>query len=274
MQSPLLVLDVNYLCHRGFYAMPFMENDGIPTMVTYAVLRDIIDLQETHMTKRICFTFDYGKSLRREIYPLYKQKKGSYFQSVSQKNLVHLRQQISLLRDEQLDVLGFKNIFYQDGYEADDVIASICKHLPDSDTAIIVSADHDLYQLLAPNIMLWDIRNKKMYTQEHLKAQFGISPSEWSMVKAMAGCTSDNIRGITGVGETNAAKYITGRLSEKCKGYKNILRSQQLIERNLKLVTLPYPGTDKFELQPDKVNKQRWRRMFTSLGMDSLVERI
>ena len=72
---------------------------------------------------------------------------------------------------------------------------------------------------------------------------FGLGPWYWGEVKAIAGCDGDNVKGIKGVGETFALKYLKGELSGK--KFEDIEKSKGVIERNRKLVHLPFRWKDK-----------------------------
>src|SRR6185436_3339106 len=132
----------------------------------------------------------------------------------------------------------------QDGYEADDLNASIC-HAHPKRRKVIVSADSDLYQLLQDN---WPRKGStRVYhpiTQITLDAggfeiRYGINPQQWARLKAIAGCSSDEIPGVPGVGEKTAAKFLQGNGGPRSVG---IAFEAKLINRNLQLTTLPFPG--------------------------------
>ena len=75
-------------------------------------------------------------------------------------------------------------------------------------------------------------------------------------MKAISGCSSDNITGIKGVGEKTAIKYLLGELKETTKTYKAIEeQKEELWKKNGKLTKLPLEGTKVFEIKEDKVSK-------------------
>lgn len=67
----LLLLDVNYLCHRAYHTTGHLEFEGIVTGVLYGVLRDIRTLQENLQGEPV-FCFDKGPSKRKLTLPTYK----------------------------------------------------------------------------------------------------------------------------------------------------------------------------------------------------------
>ena len=72
-----IVIDVNFLCHRAFHALPAMSHEGQGTSVVYGVLRDIYKLRSTLQSEDLVFCFDVGRSRRRRIYGQYTRKRRS-----------------------------------------------------------------------------------------------------------------------------------------------------------------------------------------------------
>jgi len=274
MNRVWLILDCNYLCHRAKHAMGNLEFNGNATGVIYGFLHDIINLQEMYDTKYTIFTWDYGKGLRQNINPEYKAKRREKeYTDDELKFEQDFREQMELLRTEYLKEIGFRNIFFQKGYEADDVIASICHNLPDGDTGVIISADHDLYQLLTVSVSMYAPQLNKRMTKSKFIKEFGISPCQWAQIKALAGCSSDNVIGIKGVGEKTAIKYMLKTLNPKTVAHKKIQKQKEAtIKRNLPLVELPFKGTKTFKLKKDVISKDGWKSVCEKLGFDSIKD--
>jgi DNA polymerase I len=265
--SPWLLLDVSFLAYRAYFAIGKLSHGQIATTVVYGVLREVLRLQETFATTKVAFCFDVGKPLRHKLLPTYKGKRESQSDEDQQAKL-EVRDQIQHLRKDYLPQIGYRNILAQKGYEADDVIAQIVWQYPEREF-VIVSGDRDLYQLLSCNVSIWKSKQQEYYTEESFWSEFGISPKDWIDVKALAGCSSDNVPGITGVGEKTAAKYLRGEL--KGKTLQKIEDNQSLITINRKLVGLPYPGMDLLRLKKDTVTAKGWSELIGRLGMNSLA---
>lgn len=273
--SVYLVLDCNYLCHRVFHTavgkLSFRQGDAgrlNPTGVIYGFLRDVRAFMDLHLTSKIVFAFDHGISKRRQALPTYKMRKLALTPEEC-KGRAPLYQQINMLREGLLYKIGFCNIFWQDGYEADDVIASVVQQsINPADEAIIISADQDLWQLLSDRVSTWNPQTKESVTEESFRLKWGISPAAWPTVKAWAGCASDNIRGVAGVGEKTAVKWILGLLRSTIK--LEMFRNEELFQRNLPLVRLPWSGVNRFELVEDKVTVKGWQAAADRLGMKSI----
>jgi len=266
-----LLIDCNYVCWRAGYAMGSLSYDGFETGIAYGFLREVVALTDRFLTPHVLFAFDSRKSKRRKLFPGYKRsrKQGTPEQQEIRRSVF---KQIDVLRSRHLPYLGFKNIFQQKGYEADDVIASLCQSLPDKDKKIIVSSDEDLFQLLSKRVAIWNPGKAKLETCKTFMAFRGIKPKQWALVKAIAGCNSDDIPGIVGVGETSAIKYIRGELDPNSCYYRRIAYGPQHTKLFLQLTTLPLEGTRTFKIRPDEVTHKRWNKHVHKLGMTTLED--
>jgi 5'-3' exonuclease len=204
-------------------------------------------LQE-HETTTALWCFDDLHSLRKEVLPCYKAKRKESDEKrdpALQKRVIQCRRLITRLRDEILPDFGYTP-HWQSGLEADDMIAAACKSLHKDERyqnyrRMIVSTDGDLWQLLDPQTTMYSPSQNKYYTARGFEQEHGIPPKLWSLVKAIAGCTSDNVPGIAGVGEKSAVKYILGTLTGK--KLSDIEANWELIYFNRGLVKLPHKAT-------------------------------
>jgi len=280
MGKKWLILDCNYLCHRAKYSTPEFAYGGSPTGVIYGFLKYLPVLQEELNSARLVFCWDSKTNKRYKLFPDYKANRRAHRQDEMTAEEIQFekafRLQMQMLRRKYLPLIGFSNVFVQKGMESDDIIASLCKNsLGENDSAVIVSSDHDLYQLLCPSVSMYDPINREVFTWRDFKAKYQISPQKFSKVKALAGCNTDNVPGIQGVGEVTACKYIRGILSRTSKIYAKIEDEKDaVLKRNRKLVALPFAGTNVFELRPDTLSKKGWRKVTKMLGMMSLNDRM
>jgi 5'-3' exonuclease len=246
----------------------------IKTGVLFGFLRAVLSLQDLHNTNQMVFAFDCGRSLRKIDYPGYKSRRDDGKTDYEMDLRDETRMQIKFLRKVYLPELGFKNVFYQRGYEADDVIAGVCEDLKANyprDRAIIVSADKDLWQLLSPRVICYNATSKTTTTLDSFRERFGIEPSAWSDCKALAGCKTDDVGGIEGIGEITAAKYLAGNLKPTSEAYSKIVKGHWIWQRNLPIVSIPYPGLKKFKLQEDNVSAKVWQEFAEKLGFKSMM---
>lgn len=276
-----LLLDCNYLCYRAWYTTGGLSHGGIQTGVLFGFMRDITTLQDRFNTDLFAFCFDRGRPLRERDYPQYKsgRRKDWTEEDIEMHKL--FKSQVKQLRTEHLsDSLQSPNVFSQPGYEADDVIASICHNGVGSDQFIIVSADHDLYQLLGPSVSIFNPgKGSKsssgggaLITEKSFSKEYGVSPTQWVDVKAIAGCSSDSIEGIKGIGEKTAAKFINGSLKTDSVSFEKIVKGNKIWKSNRHIVKLPYPGVNTFQLTPEGLSQDGWRELATRMGMRTLKQ--
>jgi len=262
--SPWLVLDVNGLCHRAWHIAAFQ---GQKNGVIYGVLRDISILQDRFNTANIAFCFDDGESLRKSIYPQYKANR-------TREGKAHLYSQIEMLKIAILKKIGFNNVFYQTGYEADDWLALFCQTEMET---VLVTRDHDMHQLLTQDgrVICYDPQIKSHYDWHMFTEDWTVPPTEMVKVMALMGCKGDNIEGIKGVGPETAVRILkqdqeckmSGLLTQKWREFCDSGK----YETNLKLVTLPWEGGRDmrgFHLKPDTVTQAKWNHICDLFQLD------
>jgi len=261
-----LLIDTNFMCYRAWFSgMGRLSHGETATGVLYGVLRDVMGMCELHGTHNVVFAFDKGPGLRYTMHPEYKAGR------VRDADFEDFRKQVDDLRDRWLPEAGFPNVLHAAGYEADDIIASLCKRLPPRHAAIIVSSDKDLYQLLVDQrVWMWNPARGRAYTYDAFYAEFGIRPAMWPDVKALAGCSSDNILGLPGIGEKTAAKFLRGELKPESKAFKTISAGGGVWQENLELVRLPLYGTPRHRPTPGGPPAEAWDAVVEKLGLKSL----
>lgn len=131
---------------------------------------------------------------------------------------------------EMLESLGVKNIF-PNVLEADDVCAWLSMVLPGKN--IIVSADHDLLQMVTPDTSVFNL--KKLTTFKNFESVKGMSPKEFILFKAIKGDDSDNIPGVPGYGDVKST-----RLAKNWNAAVLTEENLQIVERNIRLMNLRY----------------------------------
>jgi DNA polymerase-1 len=264
-----LVIDTNYLCYRALYTTGQLSHEGKGTGTIYGVLVALDTLRERFDPDRVLFAFDRGYGKRLEVFPEYKQhrrKNNEQLSDVEFHDLIDFRDQVDLLRRRVLKGLGYRNVFWQKGYEADDVIASLVTDLVEEDEneqMIIVSADQDLWQLLSwGRTTCYNPQTRVTMTAEKLLKDYGASPMQWGRAKALAGCDGDGVPGIKGVGMKTACKWEAGKLKRDSVAWRRISEGMGIMTRNYQLVKLPFPGVESFEIREDRLTAERRRKVF------------
>lgn len=282
MRTKWLLLDANYLCWRAYHVFKSLTHKAEPTGAIFGMVRDVRTLMQVHRTRNVVFCFDYGPSLRKNIYPKYKAKRHE-----DDPVKEEFRTQIDKLRSRLLKDIGFVNVFYESGYEADDLLASCVMSLdPKRDRVVVVSADKDLYQLIRRKfVVCYNPHQKVTMTEMKFRRLYGIKPEDWIIVKAIAGCGTDEVPGIRGVGEKTACKYLqlerewkTGELLEADQAkWQKVLDFVKCpdFKRNLQLVRLPL-DTDTVSCpcivpQPQpEIKIADWKRFAKKFGIRSI----
>ena len=269
-----LVLDVSYLCHRALHTSGGLTWKGKATGVIFGFLKSITAFKDQFDTDRVAFCFEHPHLFRRDIYPDYKKRRYQKRTPLEMKQRADLVQQIVALQLDYLPRIGFKNIFQQEGMESDDLMAAIARDVPEQDEAVLITADSDLLQCLRENVTVFSPQKNKLWTVDNFQKEFGFYPSKLAVVKAIAGCKSDNVAGIPMVGEKSALRYVAKTLDkapmlariQSQDGRRRVLFNRQLVQ-------LPYVGCKSPKLQEDQVSRKAWVEVVHSLGMRSLAGR-
>lgn len=269
-----LLIDGDNVAARMFFALPVIHKNSDPSgprvEVIFGFLRETLKLLDQFAPCRLVFLFDSDKSKRREILPYYKDTRAPAKNNSidTPRDYRQLERQKDTLR-HMLKELGFANVFCEDGYEADDLIASLAQTCEGE--RVIVSSDHDLWQCLRDGeVLQYDFGRCRMHTAKSFRLEWGVTPRQWARVKAIAGCASDGVPGVKGVGEVTAAKYLKNELGSRCKAATAIAEGKDIIHRNYKLVRLPFDGTPQPRLRDDDLVWSRWPRVLKSYGVDGL----
>jgi DNA polymerase-1 len=276
MKRTWMLLDVNNLAYRAAFTTGRLSHGGDPTGVAFGIFRDIKQLKDRFSPHGFCFCFDHGKSLREKEFPYYKETRRKKKHTPEQQELRDsCRRQVEKLKFEWLGEMGYRNLFFHEGYEADDIIASVVHNLDENEEAVIVSGDEDYYQLISQKVIVFHPRGQKVVNLKSFKALYGIHPRRWSLVKAIGGCVGDDVPGVVGVAEKTAAAYLRhGGLGDRKKeaAIKDYLKSQQY-QDSLKLVQLPYEGCPRFVPVDDDTDPRKIRAVMEKLGIRSLDTR-
>ncbi len=235
-----LVIDSNCIAHLAKHSKKSLTYGEMETGIIFGFLEQIKILANKFNTNKFIFCWDSKKSKRKELYPDYKRHRHKEKTEIEQIEDNIAFKQFYDLRTSILPKLGFKNICIQTGYEADDLIASIVKK--NKEDYIVVTNDDDLLQLL-DHCDIYNPKTKKLESIATFSEEYGITPNMWSSIKSIAGCTSDNVKGVEGVGIVKAIAYVTKKLN-KGKIYDRIINEGPIIsKRNAPLVHLPMAGT-------------------------------
>ena len=271
----ILLVDVSYLAHRALHTMKDLSFEDMPTGVMFGFFEQIKTICYKFKTNKVHLFFDSRKSYRKKAYPQYKANRKNKTPEEKQLSKI-LYKQINKLKSKILPAMGFP-CYLQTGLESDDLIAYVSRKKAlqeiNSERAIIITSDGDLYQCITHNVDWYDPARNLRYNWKSFYPAKKVIPERWSEVKSMAGCSTDNVKGIKGVGEKTAIKAIDNKLPENYKSYKAIMKGGEIIERNKLLVRLPHLKTKPFELQSIKYNIKRFFKIVKRYGMYSFLDK-
>ena len=222
-KKKLLLVDGNSVAFRAFFALhnsleKFKNKNGLHTNAIYAFNNMFENVMKQEQPTHVLVAFDAGKTtFRTEFYPEYKAGRS--------KTPGEFKEQMPYIR-ELLQGLGVK--YYElPNFEADDIIGTLANRAPkDEFDVVILSGDRDLTQLATEsvqvNITIKGVSDIEAYTPEHIAEKYdGLTPNQIIDMKGLAGDASDNIPGVTKIGEKTAIKLL--KEFESVEGiYENI----------------------------------------------------
>ena len=263
-----VLFDISASAHRAKHSTGDLSFEGVSTGVAFGVLRDLQLVQERFDPYRVVLAFDApGRRLRKEILPTYKSSRENKKTVVDRELDAIFYPQLDRLRDDLLPRLGYRNCVSVAGYEADDIIAQYAQKLPAGDDAVIVSSDQDLWQCLDSNVVCFNLGLNKITTSKSFYAEWGIDPCQWAHVKALAGCSTDDVPGIPGIGEKSAAGWFSGTLKVGSKKWDLINSCLSMLNQNLPLVKLPFAGLVLPEVKEDELTEGKRTEILEELGI-------
>ena len=205
----LYLIDGNSLAYRAFFALPdtISTSKGQPSNAIFGFASMLVKLFTEYGNNPTIVCWDRGTSGRKELDPRYKANRPS---------------KPDLLREQWphfapiVESFGWHNV-HVDGFEADDVIASlaeIARTAPDPVPVVIVTGDRDSFQLIDPEghvtVMATarGITETKFYDYEGVIERYGIAPELIPDFYGLKGDSSDNIPGVPGIGDKTAAALL------------------------------------------------------------------
>ena len=204
MPNPYLYLiDVSGLCYRAYYALPsFATSYGQPTGAVFGFINILNKILKNNPEYVAC-CFDISRDT-------FRQKKFSEYKVNRPQMPDELASQMQLIRE----VVSAYNIVIsqQQGYEADDVIASLAHKAAQQSLEVrVVSSDKDILQLVDENVKVFDPKKDKeglLYDAAQVKLKYGVEPHRLVDIFSLTGDAVDNIPGIKGIGEKTALALI------------------------------------------------------------------
>jgi DNA polymerase I len=281
----LFLIDGNSLAYRAFFALPesIGTSDGRPTNAIYGLASMLVKIIDEHRPAGVVVAWDAGMSGREVTYDLYKAQR---------------KPRPDLLREQWphlmplVEAFGYTNVKVE-GYEADDVIASLVSRAREQGIEVmVVTGDRDAYQLVDEGVRVMStsrgITETKVYDRDAVVERYGVAPELITDLMGLRGDTSDNIPGVPGIGEKTATQLLQefGSLEDvlanvdKVSGAK---RKQNLVEHaddarlSKQLATLQYDietGVDLVAAMGSEPDRGALRDFMREFELRAVMERL
>ncbi len=195
------LIDASGLIHRAFHAIrPLRTSKGLPTNALFGLASMLRKFVREQRPDRVVVVFDAGReTFRNAMYGDYKANRPP-----ADPDLVP---QFPYAR-RLAEAMGFP-VLEVEGYEADDVIATLAARARAADMEVVVeSGDKDLLQLVGPGVTARDPMRDKVYDRDGVIGRLGVPPEGVRDYLALVGDASDNVPGVAGIGDKGAAELV------------------------------------------------------------------
>ncbi len=200
-QKKIFLIDANNIIYRSFFAIGrFTTSTGQPTNAVFGFVSTLLKILKEYKPVHMAVVFDApGPTFRHSLFEEYK---------IARKPMPdELQAQIPVIK-EIIKRFGMK-ILQQDGYEADDLLASVALKFSERGFDIVViTGDKDILQLLNRKITVLNPATWKVTDENIFQEKYGFAPASIVDYLALAGDASDSIPGVRGIGEKTAAQLV------------------------------------------------------------------
>ena len=278
----VLIIDGLNTFIRVFSVIPPTNDDGVHVGGIVGFLKSIGYVINMVSPTRVIIVFDGkgGSNRRRKIYPEYKQNRKTKYrvnrtydfasqEDERQNMIMQLQRCVEYLDTLPVTVLSYDNI------EADDTIGYLCKQVLTESEIVVMSTDKDFLQLANGRTKIWSPTKKKLYDEEAVFEEFGITAKNYIWFRVLDGDKSDNINGVRGLGLKTIRKKLPFLTENKICNIDDITdvlpESSDIIKRNYDLMQLQdvnISGSTKTKIiervnQPiNKLVKYKFEKMF------------
>jgi len=280
----LVLLDANALIHRAYHAIPptLTSPTGEPTNATFGFTSTLLKVLADERPEYIAAAFDIGAPFREKKFAAYKAHRPPLPDD--------LRVQLHRSRDV-VEAFGVP-AFGIEGYEADDLLGTLARQANEQGVdVVIVTGDSDAFQLVNAQTCVLTFSRQfgetVLYDQAKVRERYALDPKQLIDFKALKGDASDNIPGVSGIGEKTAAKLLAQYAS-----VENIYAHLDDIEPKLReklragaeqarvgmeLVTILTDAPAQLDLEKCRVaayDRERVITFFRQMGFRALIERL
>jgi DNA polymerase-1 len=289
-RKTLYLIDGHALAYRTYFALTgaggdanrWVTKSGEPTAGTYGFTSVLLKLITDDQPDYLAVSFDLGRTFRDDLFADYK--------GTREKMPDELHVQIERIKEV---VAAFDiPVLTAEGYEADDVLGTVARRAAAEGVSVkIITGDRDLLQLADKHVTI-NLAGQKLseaadYGPDEVKARFGLTPKQYIDYKALVGDTSDNIPGVSGIGEKTATQLlqeygsldsIYKHLEKVAARFKNKLEAgKEAAYLSLKLSTIVTDLDLAFDLEACRVrppDREKLFALFRTLEFNSLLKRL
>jgi DNA polymerase I len=201
-RSKLYLVDGSSYMFRAFHGIQHLSTrDGLPVNAVFGVTKMLLKLLRDEDPAHIAVVMDKGgKNFRHEMFPEYKANRPPVPEE--------LKVQMPIVR-RAIEALNLPMVELA-GYEGDDIMATLAMQgVEEGLDVVVVSADKDLMQLVGDHVVMIDPMREAVYDRQGVIDKLGVPPERVPDWLGLMGDASDNIPGVSGVGEKTAAKLIS-----------------------------------------------------------------
>jgi len=226
----VILVDGNNFFSRGYHSAKYANKN-----IAEFILEMYCNLINRYKEARVIFAYDTTKSERRlKIYPEYKANRKS---KMTEEEYAEFKRLLNVF----LEITKYNGHSILDGcgYEADDYIACISQMLKNRYDVIIVTTDHDLFQLVDKYIRVYDPIKGIYITLDNFYNILEVRPESFLDYKCIRGDVSDNIPGLELFGEITTKKFLfefvnyENMYSEFSKKEKRLKKEESILNRDL-----------------------------------------
>ena len=282
----LLLIDGHSLAFRAFYALSpdnFKNAQGQHTNAVHGFISMLLNILEGEKPTHLCVAFDVSReSFRTQELPEYKGTRGE--------TPPEFIGQTELLIDA-LQAMRITSVS-REMFEADDLLASLSEQgAREGFRVLVVSGDRDTFQLIDEDVtILYPVKgvmNLARMDDSAVYEKYGVHAKQYPELAALVGETSDNLKGIPGVGPKTAAKWIQeygsldailenadkipGKVGESLREHKELAIRNRRLNHLLRDLEFDFSLSD-LELGP--VDETAVKEVFARLSFRTLLTRV
>ncbi|MGA1869323.1 MAG: DNA polymerase I [bacterium] len=280
-KDSLYLIDSYSFIYRAYYAITELSNSkGLMTNAIFGFTKMLLKILQEEKPDYCATVFDVkGPTFRQKVFEEYKIHRPPMPEDLRQQ-IPHIKE---IVKANNIAILELS------GYEADDIIGTICERAGDKFEVWVVTDDKDALQLVSDHVRVLRMRNERfLYDKEKVFQRYGVHPHQFIDLLALMGDKTDNIPGVPGIGEKRASALIKefhsldnllsnvnqitqNSLKEKVREYGEQAKLSRRLATIVRNVPIEYGWGD---LRVGEPNKEALIKIFHEMEFSSLLKSI